>query len=55
MIDVGTSVMVAAALANTALLTGIFFRLGVFSRGHEDHGRRIGNLENHVFSGGKKT
>jgi hypothetical protein len=55
MTDAGTGLMIAAALANTGLLTGIFFRLGVFSRGHDDHGRRIGNLENHVFSGGNKT
>lgn len=35
----------AFALANTGLLTGIFFRLGGLSQAHDDMQRRLAKLE----------
>lgn len=44
------AILITAAVANTGLLTGVFFRLGGVTRGHEDHGRRIDRLESRLIT-----
>lgn len=48
-------VQVSLSLAGVLIGGGVWFRLGSLTKGQEDLGRRVSNLENHVYLGGYKA